>query len=207
MNFDGHKLAHDHGKGVPSVLHHRLRTVVDQGPGRIGGHEHVMKATGTSRMSRLVPATLVIGALFSVGGAFVHQDRAAAANSHWSWCNANAVSSAPKIVWTRIKTATADHKDLPSSFYGTEATRNEIVKIMCYESTFQWHAEAAGQYGWFQMSQSLIGSEGVTFNDYWNGSSSDAAGYYQCVAGERYIHNRYGTPAVAWQHEYTYGWY
>ena len=64
-----------------------------------------------------------------------------------------------------------------------------------------------GQYGWYQMSKSLISSEHVTWDDYWDGSKTEGAGWYQCLAGERYIAHQYGTPAAAWQHEKQYGWY
>jgi hypothetical protein len=135
------------------------------------------------------------------------------ANSHWTWCNDQAVSSAPAILWTRMQGATTSHTDIPSTYWSDVTYRDDIAKITCYESTFEYHAENGSQYGLFQMSPSLIGSEGVTFDDYWWGSKAtktskvEGATWYQCTAGERYIHSRYGTPAVAWSHEENYGWY
>jgi len=129
------------------------------------------------------------------------------ANSHWQWCNSEAVSSAPAVLWSRIQSATGAHHDLPSTFWSDGTYRADIAKIVCYESTFNYHAENVGQYGWFQMNQPLIASEGVTWNEYWGGSSSEHPGWYQCTAGERYIHDRYRNPAVAWLHEEVYGWY
>jgi hypothetical protein len=130
------------------------------------------------------------------------------ASSQLTWCNSNAVSAAPSVLWTRIKSATADHSDIPSSFWSDATYRDDSARIACYESTFNYHAiNPAGYYGWFQMSKSNIVSESVTFSDYWYGSSTQHAGWYQCTAEERYIHARYGNPAAAWQHELDYGWY
>ncbi len=131
----------------------------------------------------------------------------AAANSHWQWCNSAAPGSAPAVLWARIASATDTHSDLPRSFWSNGTYRNDIARIVCYESTFGYHAENGPQYGWFQMNPPLIASEGVSWNEYWSGSSSEHPGWYQCTAGERYIHSRYGNPAVAWQHEADYGWY
>lgn len=128
-------------------------------------------------------------------------------NSHWDWCNGNAVHYAPAVFWTRINEATGAHHDLPAKFWTNTTYRDDIAKIVCYESTFNYHAEAPGQYGWFQMSGSLIASEGVTFDEYWGGSKTEHPGWYQCTAGERYILSRYKTPVAAWAHEADYGWY
>jgi hypothetical protein len=128
----------------------------------------------------------------------------ATANSHWTSCNDTAAQDTPSIVWTRIHQAT-DQAGLPSDFW--TLYRLDIAKIICYESSYNWHAENVGQYGWYQMNKSLISSEGVSFSEYWYGTKYHAAGWYQCVAGERYIRSRYGTPAGAWSHERYYGWY
>lgn len=129
------------------------------------------------------------------------------ANSNWTACNDSAVKSAPGVLWERIKEATESHRDLPATFWSNIGYRGDIAKIVCYESSFDWHASNDGQYGWYQMSKSLISSEGVSWDEYWYGSKTAPAGWYQCVAGELYIKNRYGTPAAAWQHEKEYGWY
>jgi len=129
------------------------------------------------------------------------------ANSHWKLCNSTAVASAPKVLWRRIAAATQAHTAIPPSFWTRQAYRQDIVKIVCYESSFNYRAENDGWYGWYQMSKSLIESEGVTFEEYWDGNSSAPAGWYQCTAGELYISGTYGTPAAAWQHEEKYGWY
>jgi len=126
---------------------------------------------------------------------------------HWTWCNQNAVKTAPAVVWVRIRSATSMNSDIPVTYWRHKEYRNDIAKIVCYESSFDYHAKSLGQYGWFQMSSSLIAAEGVTFGDYWSGSGTEAAGWYQCTAGERYIDGRYGTPAAAWAHEKTFGWY
>jgi hypothetical protein len=132
---------------------------------------------------------------------------APSANSHWSWCNQHAVGSAPSVLWIRMQSATQMHSDIPSTFWSNVTYRDDTAKIVCYESTFEYHAQNAGQYGLFQMSSSLIVSEGVKFQQYWWGSSKQGATWFQCTAGERYIHARYGTPAAAWAHEESYGWY
>jgi hypothetical protein len=161
----------------------------------------------------VVVAALSGFSLFSAAGRS-HPSRSEAvltasvgANSHWDWCNSAAVGSAPAVLWTRIDSATYAHRDLPGSFWSDPTYRNDIVRIVCYESTFGYHAENGPQYGWFQMNPPLIESEGVTWNEYWSGSSTEHPGWYQCTAGERYIHSRYGNPAVAWLHEEVYGWY
>lgn len=129
------------------------------------------------------------------------------ANSHWYSCNSSAVGSAPEVLWTRIQQATEADHSIPASFWSTQGYRQDIVKLVCYESTFDYRAQNVGQYGWYQMSQGLIASEGVTFYNYWNGNRYHAAGWYQCTAGELYMLHRYGNPAAAWQHEEVYGWY
>ncbi len=129
------------------------------------------------------------------------------AESHWNWCNTEAVTSAPAVVWTRLKSATAAHGDLPPTYWSDVTYRDDIAKLICYESTFRYLAEDGSQYGWFQMSGSLVRSEGVRFTEYLGGSVTQAAGWYQCTAGERYIAARYGNPAAAWSHEESYGWY
>lgn len=154
----------------------------------------------------LTPVLVVASSFAGVTPAVAASIRPAA-SSQWTSCNDDAVKSAPTIVWERIQGATIGSKGIPSSFWSNTAYRGDIAKIVCYESTYDWHAVGAGQYGWYQMSQSLIGNEGVTWDDYWDGSKTQAAGWYQCAAGERYIVGRYGTPAAAWQHERDYGWY
>ncbi len=129
------------------------------------------------------------------------------ANSHWDWCNAYAVSYAPKVFWARINEATGAHHDLPASYWTDLTYRYDIAKVVCYESTFDYHAEAPGQYGWFQMSEANIANGGVTLGEYWGGSKVAPPGWYQCTAGERYILSRYKTPVAAWAHEEIYGWY
>jgi hypothetical protein len=142
----------------------------------------------------------VTGATAGEAGATVTE----MANSHWTSCNDTAQGNTPSVVWTRIHTAT-DEAGLPSSFWTQD--RLDIAKVICYESSYDWHAENGGQYGWYQMNTPLISSEGVSYNEYWYGTKAHQAGWYQCVAGERYIRSRYGTPAAAWAHERDYGWY
>ncbi|HET9092626.1 MAG TPA: hypothetical protein VFN50_09460 [Acidimicrobiales bacterium] len=132
---------------------------------------------------------------------------AATANSHWVSCNDYGVGSTPQVVWYRIKAAATKIGDIPSSFWWNITYRHDIAKVICYESSFDWHARNAGQYGWYQMSSSLMSSEYVSWHEYWYGTKYHPAGWYQCVAGERYILHRYGNPANAWHHEESYGWY
>jgi hypothetical protein len=129
-------------------------------------------------------------------------------NSGWMSCNDTAPSHAPGAVALRIKQVTTTHRTIPRSFWSNAGYRGDIEKIVCYESTYHYHAAAAGgQYGWFQMSRSLISSEGISWSQYWSGNRTRHAGWYQALAGERYILNRYGNPANAWAHERDYGWY
>jgi hypothetical protein len=128
-------------------------------------------------------------------------------STHWSSCQSSAVSQAPRSFWRRIRSSTEHHSDIPGSFWTNRTYRDDIARIVCYESSFDYHAVNGGQYGWFQMNKPLIQSERVTFHQYWDGTHSDPPGWYEATAGERYIHSRYGNPAVAWQHENDYGWY
>jgi hypothetical protein len=132
---------------------------------------------------------------------------ATTANSHWLDCNSQAVRETPRIVWDRIQNATYTHRDIPGSFWTNATYRGDIARIICYESTFNYHAENAGHYGWFQMGMPQIAGAGVTFDSYWYGTARENPGWYQCTAGERYIRSRYGTPLAAWEHEANYGWY
>src|ERR1039458_3278036 len=129
------------------------------------------------------------------------------ANSHWDWCDSQAVKYAPSYIWARIDGATSMHKDIPSTYWSDLEYRIDLARIICYESTFEYHAENVGQYGWFQMDSGLIYYEGVKFDEYWSGSPTEPAGWDQGAAAERYIHARYGTPVAAWAHEMNYGWY
>ena len=129
------------------------------------------------------------------------------ATTQWSSCQASAVTQAPGYFWSRIRQATEAHHDIPVSFWTNRTYRYDIARIVCYESSFDYHAENAAQYGWFQMNKPLIESEGVSFAQYWDGTRSEPPGWFEMTAGERYIHSCYGNPAVAWQHENVYGWY
>lgn len=129
-------------------------------------------------------------------------------SASWSNCNSSAPSRAPRVVVAKIKQVTSSHPSIPKAFWNNSGYRGDILKIVCYESTYRYHAAAAGaQYGWYQMSRSLIQSEGVSWRQYWDGNRASTAGWYQCLAGERYILHRYRTPAQAWAHERNYGWY
>jgi hypothetical protein len=156
----------------------------------------------------LASAAAVVGTAGSMttrAGATISASSGPAADAGWVRCNDTGVRDTPSVIWTRIDQVSFASHGIPRSFYSTY--RDDIAKIICYESTYNWHAENAGQYGWFQMSKSLISSEGVSFGEYWSGNRSHPAGWYQCLSGERYIRARYGTPAAAWSHEYNYGWY
>jgi len=132
-------------------------------------------------------------------------------SSHWSWCDAESVKVAPRLLWIKMKEATEQHHDVPGSFWSNVTYRDDIAKITCYEATFEYHAQNASHFGLFQMSSPLIANEGVKFGQYWNGGTVHkvhvGATWFQCLAGERYIHARYGTPVAAWAHEENYGWY
>lgn len=144
-----------------------------------------------------------LGGAIGVSASFSPQ--AGAATSHWSSCNYSAARRTPRVIWWRMQGVSYDHTGVPTNFW--TGYRDAIAKIVCYESSDQYHARNGGQYGWFQMNQPLINSEGVSWHEYWYGNRSHPAGWYQCLAGERYILNRYGTPAAAWTHERNFGWY
>ena len=57
------------------------------------------------------------------------------------------------------------------------------------------------------MSKSAISATGVSWTDYWSGTSVHAARYYQILAMLKYCKSRYGTPAKAWAHEVSDGWW
>lgn len=175
----------------------------------------MLLAYRSARLPLLVAAIALSGvSLFTVSARSharppaTSQTPAAAANSHWGWCNDDAPRTAPAVLWARIKSVTYAHRDLPLSYWTNATYRDDLAKIVCYESTFGYHAVNRPYYGWFQMNPPLIRSEGVTFHAYWSGSRTEHhPGWYQCTAGERYIHSRYGNPARAWMHEADYGWY
>ncbi len=163
---------------------------------------------------RIVVALSLTGALLSASPAVCQAGTAQVkatsprANSHLDWCNRNAVKTAPSVFWSRVHAATdVKNSGISSKFWSDVTYRDDIAKVVCYESSFEYHANGGGQYGWFQMSSSLISSENVTFDEYWHGTKTEGAGWYQCLAGERYITAAYGTPAGAWAHEEQYGWY
>ena len=153
---------------------------------------------------------MVITSLIVVFPAKVVQ-AAPQASSHWNWCNDESVKAAPHLLWIRLEQATEQHHDVPAKFWTDVTYRDDIAKIACYESTFEYHAQNVGQFGLFQMDAPLIASEGVKFSQYWNGAKvhkvHEGATWFQCLAAERYIHARYGTPVAAWGHEENYGWY
>lgn len=134
--------------------------------------------------------------------------RAPNVSSAISSCQTYAPSQAPHVFWVHFQQAVSAHRDIPRTFWRSRTYRRDVARIVCYESTFDVHAQnPAGYYGWFQMTRSLVSSEGVTFPHYWSGSHWDASGWYQVTAGARYIRSRYRNPAAAWRHEIDYGWY
>lgn len=167
---------------------------------------HVRRTAMRFALATAVSVTAPVAALIatSAPAAAAVQPRASAG---WTNCNDDAVKQAPEVVWWRIQGATQDNHDIPASFWSNTGYRGDIAKIICYESTYNWHAENGPQYGWYQMNKPLISSEGVSWTDYWSGSKTHEAGWYQCLAGERYILHRYGNPLAAWEHERHYGWY
>lgn len=129
-------------------------------------------------------------------------------SSALSSCQTYAPSQAPHVFWVHFKQAVYAHRDIPKTFWRSRTYRRDVARIVCYESTFNLHAEnPSGYYGWFQMSRPLVSSEGVSFPHYWSGSHWDPSGWYQVTAGARYIRSRYRNPATAWRHEVDYGWY
>lgn len=129
------------------------------------------------------------------------------ANSHWTWCNDYGSTHAPRVLYLRIESATKAHTRIPDSFWTNLSYRRDLARIVCYESTYYFHASAAGQYGWYQLSRSLMSRERVSWQHYWEGTKHHPAGWFQCVAGEVYVRDKYGTPLAAWRHEQAFGWY
>jgi len=86
---------------------------------------------------------------------------------------------------------------------------HDIARIVCYESSYNPKAENPNglYFGLGQMGKSQIADAGVSWSNYWNGTSVHAARYYQIVALLKYCKTRYGTPANAWAHEVADGWW
>ncbi|HTZ42256.1 MAG TPA: hypothetical protein VMB79_00205 [Jatrophihabitans sp.] len=109
----------------------------------------------------------------------------------------------PSWFYNRLTNAANDDSSIPNSW----GTSYDMARIACFESSYQVHAENGSYYGLGQMSKSLIASENVSWDHYWNGSADHHIGYYQLLAALRYCKERYGSPANAWSHEVNYGWW
>lgn len=145
--------------------------------------------------------TLVAGPAASNAGAVVRTP-----GPSWATCNDEAMAHTPAVVWARIHSA-SEMRDIPTSFWSDGVYRGDIARIICYESSYEVHASNGAQFGWFQMSPGLVASERVSWGEYWSGAGPHPAGWFQALAGEVYILDRYHTPVAAWEHERDYGWY
>ena len=83
----------------------------------------------------------------------------------------------------------------------------DMARIACWESSYLPHASNGDHWGLGQLTKANIATYKVTWDHYWNGSSTHAARYYQIVAMLRYCKARYGTPAKGWAHEVADGWW
>ncbi len=86
---------------------------------------------------------------------------------------------------------------------------HDIARIACYESSYNPKAvNPNGLYfGLGQLGKPQVAATGVSWTDYWNGTSVHAARYYQIVAMLKYCKTRYGSPSAAWAHEVADGWW
>lgn len=115
----------------------------------------------------------------------------------------------PRNVWLVIRAA-ARRAKVPESW----ANSKDLEKLLQHESTFSFTAQnrSSTAYGLFQFldstwstvdipksrcvpgalynGQSSVNIEGIGRMPYWQ--------YWQCVAGLKYIKNRYGNPSKAW---------
>lgn len=85
-----------------------------------------------------------------------------------------------------------------------------MALIACYESSYQLGANNNNTYwGMWQMSlgniQNYLGSNG--WSCYMYGCYGFANWAIQDYVALRYVHDRYGSPLTAWNHEVNYGWY
>jgi hypothetical protein len=80
------------------------------------------------------------------------------------------------------------------------ASSPQLAEVLNKESGFSPTAQnpTSTAYGLFQFLDSTWAGVGAT-------KTSDPL--QQCVAGLKYIQQRYGSPAGAWQHELDYNWY
>lgn len=81
----------------------------------------------------------------------------------------------------------------------------DMARIACWESSYEPHASNGDHWGLGQLTKSNISTYNVSWDHYWNGSSTHAARYYQIVAMLRYCKARYGTPEKGWAHEVSDG--
>lgn len=127
-------------------------------------------------------------------------------------------SPAPQDVWLHLRAATKA-AGVPESW----ANSKQLAEIIQFESSYKWTAQnpRSTAYGLFQFLNTTWAGTGVPksralANAKYNGKSDFVAAgvgrvqywkYWMCVAGLRYIKNRYKTPAKARAFQKKNGWY
>jgi len=109
----------------------------------------------------------------------------------------------PSWFYTRLTNAARSDPNIPDGW----GTSHDMARIVCFESSYQVHAENGSYYGLGQLSKANISAANVSWDHYWNGSASHVIAFYQLLAALRYCKQRYGTPADGWAHEVKHGWW
>lgn len=138
----------------------------------------------------LAAAAVVTASLVSVPGS-AHADTRCSNTTPPSW------------FYTRLTNAANADPNIPNSW----GTSYDMARIVCFESSYEVHAQNGSYYGLGQMSKTNIAAENVSWDHYWNGSADHTIAYYQLLAALRYCKDRYGSPANGWAHEVNYGWW
>jgi hypothetical protein len=113
--------------------------------------------------------------------------------------------TAPAWFFTEMKRAARVSGDRVPSSWGTSKNMSRIVHK---ESRYCPKATNGQYYGLGQMNRSAVVNEaGVSWSRYRNGTSAHPARYYQLLAALRYCERRYGSPANAWAHHQSHGWW
>lgn len=104
--------------------------------------------------------------------------------------------------WAHNPTGAKEYARAILSDYGWGATQfTYLTELWTRESNWEWNASNAssGAYG---IPQALPGTKMASYGPNWR-----TTGQTQVQWGEDYILARYGSPAAAWAHEESTGWY
>jgi hypothetical protein len=148
----------------------------------------------------LAVVAISIGLTLAVGPATANAATSPALKAAATRCSD---TTPPSWFYTRLTNAAKADDSIPNSW----GTSYDMARIVCFESSYEVHATNGSYYGLGQMSKTNIAAYNVTWDHYWNGSSSHVIAFYQLLAALRYCKDRYGSPAAGWAHEVNYNWW